>query len=335
MIDLIEKLLEKGVAYKAQDGIYISIDKVKDYGALAHMKVDVSGNKSDSHTQQRISNDEYDKDNPHDFALWKFKTSDDGDASWEASFGEGRPGWHIECSAMAMKVLGSQIDIHTGGIDLIFPHHTNEIAQTESITGKKFVQYWIHGAFMTMGDGKMAKSKGNIVKVETLRESMISPIAFRYWVLTGHYRSPVNFTSEAVQGAQNALIKLMNTISAYPDGGSINAIYKDKFQSHVNNDMAMPQAIALVWEIIKDTNISDADKRATILDFDKVLGLNLTSLQRIEDDVIPEEIQALADAREEARKAKEWDKADALRIEIENRGFTVSDTSQGIKIVSN
>ena len=200
MIELIQTLLDKKIAYTTSDGVYMSIEKVKDYGALAHLKkTDIS--------KERIANDEYDKSNPHDFALWKFTTSDDVDNSWEAPFGKGRPGWHIECSAMAMKVLGETIDIHTGGNDLIFPHHTNEIAQSESATGKTFAHYWMHGAFMNVEEEKMAKSKGNFIKLESLHDQMISPIAYRYWLLTAHYRSPVNFTYAAVQAAQSALVQ--------------------------------------------------------------------------------------------------------------------------------
>ncbi|MEN9913013.1 MAG: cysteinyl-tRNA synthetase [Candidatus Parcubacteria bacterium] len=331
MISLIEKLIEKGVVYKSADGVYMAISKVKEYGVLANLKLDKN---SDDTSHQRIANDEYDKDNPHDFALWKFKTEQDGDNSWDASFGTGRPGWHIECSAMAMKVFGETADIHTGGMDLIFPHHTNEIAQSESATGKQFARYWMHGAFITMADEKMAKSKGNIAKLETLEEDMISPLAYRYWLLTAHYRSPVNFTLEAVRGAQNALIKLMTTVSNLPDGGAVSEAYKGRFVAFINDDLGMAQAVALVWELLKDASVSDADKRATVLDFDRVFGLKLGSLAPVEEEKVPIEVQALADAREEARKAKEWDKADALRIEIENRGYSVSDTPSGIKIVS-
>ncbi|MBP6858468.1 MAG: cysteine--tRNA ligase [Candidatus Pacebacteria bacterium] len=332
MVALIEKLLEKGFAYKATDGVYMSISKVKDYGMLAHLKLDAAT--SDDTAHQRVANDEYDKDNPHDFALWKFTTDQDGDNSWDASFGAGRPGWHIECSAMAMKALGETIDIHTGGADLIFPHHTNEIAQSESATGKPFARYWMHGAFITMADEKMAKSKGNIAKLETLEDDMISPLAYRYWLLTAHYRSPVNFTLEAVRGAQNALIKLMTTMSNLRDGGTVSEAYKARFTAYINEDLGTAQALALVWELLKDAAVSDADKRATILDFDRVFGLKLGSLAPIEEEKIPLEIQALVDAREEARKAKEWDKADALRVEIEGRGYTISDTPTGIKVVS-
>lgn len=325
MIELIDALLEKGVAYKAEDGVYVSIEKVKNYGELAHLDL--------SHaSKERIANDEYDKENPRDFAVWKFKTPEDGDNSWPAPFGEGRPGWHIECSAMAMKLLGPTIDIHTGGADLIFPHHTNEIAQSESATGKPFVHYWMHGSFMTMSDEKMAKSKGNVIKLKDLEKESISPLAYRYWLLTAHYRSPVNFTYDAVRNAQNALIRLMGTVSGYPDGGSPVKAYKERFLAFINDDLDLPQAVALAWELIKDPSFSPADKRATLLDFDRVFGLKLASAPRVADEPIPAEIQALADAREEARKTKDWKKADALRDEIDARGFELNDTPEGVVI---
>lgn len=328
MIALITTLLDKGIAYKADDGVYVSIEKVKDYGSLARLKL--SGP-----SKERVTNDEYDKENPRDFAVWKFKMSEDGDVSWKAPFGEGRPGWHIECSAMAMKVLGETIDIHTGGSDLIFPHHVNEIAQSESATGKPFVHYWLHGAFVTMNDEKMAKSKGNVIKLEDLDSEVISPLSYRYLLLTAHYRSPLNVTKEALIAAQTALMRLLRMVSEYTDGGTVDPAYKKCFAEFVENDLDLPQAVALAWEILKDAQLSDADKRATLIDFDKVFGLNIAAVPKVTEIPVPEEVRALSDARELARTAKDWAKADALRIEIENRGFTLSDTPEGIKIRPN
>ena len=326
MIDLIQTLINKGIAYTAADGVYMSIEKVKNYGELAHLSLeDIS--------HERISNDEYDKTNPRDFAVWKFKTAEDGEVSWKTAFGEGRPGWHIECSAMAMKVLGPTIDIHTGGNDLIFPHHTNEIAQSESATGQQFVRYWIHGGFMNVSEEKMAKSKGNFIKLDTLHNESVSPLAYRYWLLTAHYRSPVNFTYEAVKGAQNALIRLIATLSSYPEGGTVISTYTEHFNTLINDDLDTPKAIAMVWDILKDNQHSDADKRATIVDFDRVLGLNLASIPNMVDEPVPPEIEALAEAREEARASKEWEKADALRLEIESRGYTILDSDKGFKVL--
>jgi cysteinyl-tRNA synthetase len=372
MISLISKLIEKGFAYKADDGVYMSIETVKGYGELAHLKLAVE-------KKSRIANDEYDKESPQDFALWKFQdlenksmeagTSFEGapqsiasglskfspenlrtprkivpagmrgnqeKVSWLAPFGRGRPGWHIECSVMAMKELGETIDIHTGGTDLIFPHHTNEIAQSESATGKPFVHYWIHGGFMNVRDEKMSKSKGNFLKLADLEENKISPLAFRYWLLTAHYRSVVNFSLEAVLAAQNAFIRLAEAFIGFKSdkAGVIDGNFQEKFKAAINDDLNMPEAIALTWQLIKDHHLSPSDKRATLLDFDRVFGLGLSAVEALDDsptsiESLPPDIFALTEARDEARKAKDWQKSDALRREIESRGYEVKDTGEG------
>jgi cysteinyl-tRNA synthetase len=326
MVELVSTLLHSGAAYKTPDGVYLAIDKAPGYGRLANLDLTAA-------SKERIANDKYEKDDPRDFAVWKFTSPEDGDISWPAPFGAGRPGWHIECSAMAMKVLGPTIDLHTGGQDLIFPHHTNEIAQSEAATGKPFVRYWVHGAFMNMSDEKMSKSLGNIVKLETLAAENISPITYRYWLMTAHYRSPVNFTLETIHAAQNALVRLMATVANLPDGGAVNASYREKFTAFIDDDLDMPKAVALVWDLLKDASVAPADKRATVLDFDRVLGLGLADAPRVTDEPVPPEIQALVDAREEARKAKDWKKADALRAEIGSRGYEVDDTPEGPRVV--
>lgn len=318
MIDIVSVLLEKEVAYKADDGVYMRINKVQDYGKLAKLK-------SDNSSKERISNDEYDKESPSDFALWKFKTIDDGEVSYPAPFGEGRPGWHIECSAMSIKNLGETIDIHTGGTDLIFPHHTNEIAQSECYTGKQFVRYWIHGGFMNVSDEKMSKSKKNFFKLSDLADESISPLTFRYWLMTAHYRSQINFTYEALHSAQTALIKLMSRISTIPEQGKVNEEYKNRFISFVNDDMDMPKAIALTWDLMKDKNVSSADKKATAMFFDQVFGLKLDKVPTQKPVEILTEVIALADFRKQARIEKDWEKADALRDEINSRGFDIVD----------
>lgn len=369
MINLINTLLKKGVAYVANDGVYVSVEKVKHYGELAHLKLEKNQNR------ERITNDEYDKENPRDFAVWKF-TPD----FWDAPFGKGRPGWHIECSAMSMKVFGPTIDIHTGGTDLIFPHHTNEIAQSESATGKPFVRYWIHGGFMNVGDEKMAKSKGNFLKLSDLATEHISPIAFRYWLLTSHYRSQVNFSFDAVRAAQTALFKICHDVIGWAEAEtevnknkdenknneekvknikkeSIKSTntkkYKEDFDIFISDDFNMPKAIALLWKVVKDPVLSPAEKRFLALDFDKVFGLRLADISSISSnsddsndtlensdssqkkektDEIPAEILALAEARLVARLSHDFPKADALRLEIESRGYHVKDTEEGFKI---
>lgn len=332
MTDMISVLIEKEFAYVADDGVYFSIKKFKEYGKLAHLDLT-------EEVKERIENDEYDKENARDFALWKFS---DDENSWDAKFGKGRPGWSIECSAMATSALGPSMDIHTGGIDLIFPHHTNEIAQSECATGKQFVKYWIHGAFVNINEDKMAKSKGNFLKLADVEESGISPLAFRYWLLTSHYRTPVNFTVEAVKGAQNAFIRLIETFIRLGEvqNEHIHAVsnpreYKKEFLEKINNDFDMPGAIALTWDLIKDHSIEAKEKISLMLDFDKVFGLGLKAVQDMkneETESVPKEVIALAEAREESRKNKEWDKADALRMEIENRGYIVKDTDDSYRL---
>ena len=351
MISMISTLLERDVAYVAKDGVYLSIDKVKNYGALAKLKINATTDTdaaANAKAHERIANDEYDKENPRDFAVWKFSEDqavkkDAEEISWDAPFGRGRPGWHIECSAMAVKALGDTIDIHTGGSDLIFPHHTNEIAQSEAATGKPFVHYWLHGGFMNVNDEKMAKSKGNFLKLSDLVENAIAPIAFRYWLLTSHYRSQVNFSLDAVQAAQTALFKLCEEIIVWPDGGTISKKYQADFKKNIADDFNMPQAVATLWKMVKDSNTTDADKKTTVLDFDRVLGLRLSEISAIPSELdkgkttteIPPEIIALADAREVARVAKDWAQADALRAEIESRGYALKDTDKGPQIIEN
>lgn len=322
MVAAIGALIEKDIAYISHDGVYMSISLVKDYGALAGIKLDDT-------TKSRISNDEYEKENPRDFALWKFHTEGDGEVVWPAPFGDGRPGWHIECSVMSMKNLGETFDIHTAGVDLIFPHHVNEIAQSETLSGKKFVNYWLHAAFVNVNETKMSKSKGNFLKLADLEENHISPLAYRYWLLGAHYRTQVNFTLEAVEAAQNGFINLAQHITEWGTPGNVSTEYKKLFIAALEDDIDIPRALALAHELSHDETLSDADKLATILDFDKVFGLGLEAFTHI---MIPPEIEALAEVREEARKNKEWEKADALRKEIEERGYMIKDEDSGYRL---
>jgi cysteinyl-tRNA synthetase len=327
MISLIEKMLENGSAYKSSDGIYFDITKSKDYGQLAHLNLENS-------TKERIANDEYDKTNPRDFSLWKFYSEEDGDVSYEAPFGKGRPGWHIECSAMSMKNLSETIDIHTGGSDLIFPHHTNEIAQSEAVTGKTFVKYWVHGGFITVDGKKMSKSLGNIFTLETLIEKGFDPLAFRYLTLGTHYGGMLNFTWEALEGAQTALKKLRIKMQEFENEKTENnpaktEEYKNQFIESLNDDLNMPQALATVWQVVKDEVLSGGDKKSLLLDFDKVLGLDL---EKIESFEIPENVQNLIKERDLARNNKDFAKSDEIRAEIEKLGFEVKDTPEGTRV---
>jgi len=325
MVALIEKLLTKGMAYKAEDGsVYFSVSTFKHYGALARLEnIEL---KKGEHTVS----DEYEKENVQDFALWKAWTSDDGDVYWETSLGKGRPGWHIECSAMSMKYLGEEFDIHTGGHDLIFPHHTNEIAQSEGITGRPFVHYWLHNEFITVNSKKMSKSLGNIIILNDIIKKGFSPLAYRYWLLTAHYRSLANFTWEALEGAQKALQNLYEQYKSLGEEiGEVHEEYRERFIRVINDDLNTPQALALLWELIKDKTLDSDCKKATMLDFDRVLGLGLNKQHT---QPVPLDVFELVAKREEARKKEDWQKADELRKKIEKQGYLVNDTSQGPKV---
>ncbi len=334
IISIIEKLLERGVAYKSSDGIYFDISKSKNYGKLVNLNLENSA-------KERVANDEYDKENARDFALWKFYTTEDGGVVYDAPFGKGRPGWHIECSAMSMKELGETIDIHTGGQDLIFPHHTNEIAQSEGVTGKIFVNYWVHGGFITIEGKKMSKSLGNIITLETLKEKNIDPLAFRYFVLGTHYSTLLNFTWQALDGVQTAWKKLRSFMSRgtldtkLTVSKTVFDSYRNRFNQYINDDLDMPKALALVWEIVKDDKLPEKNKRDLILDFDRVLGLKLDKIEEIqkikteftiiEDVTLPIEIKTLIRERDKARKNGDFETSDEIRGKMESMGVIVKD----------
>jgi cysteinyl-tRNA synthetase len=327
MVTIIKTLLDKGLAYKSTDGsIYFDIKKFPGYGKLSNLIL--SAQKENA--AGRIQTDEYDKENAQDFALWKAWDANDGDVFWETELGKGRPGWHIECSAMSMKYLGDQFDIHTGGVDLIFPHHENEIAQSEGATGKNFVNYWIHNEWLLVDGKKMSKSLGNFYTLRDLVEKGTNPLAYRLWLLMAHYRTRINFTMEALLGTETALKRLQNLYRELGEEmGNVNKEYQDKFKEYLADDLDTPRALVLLWDLLKDPNISSTDKRATVLDFDKVLGLGFENLT---EEEIPAEISELARAREEARKNKDFHKSDELRKEINSLGYEVKDTDGGQKI---
>ncbi|MEK6760996.1 MAG: cysteine--tRNA ligase [Nanoarchaeota archaeon] len=320
MISLIKKLLEKKYAYKSDDGIYFSISKSNGYGKLAQLK-------KIKDSKERIRNDEYDKNNLHDFALWKFYSKEDGDVFWNADFGKGRPGWHIECSAMSMKILGEHFDIHTGATDLIFPHHTNEIAQSESATGKKFVNYWMHGGFLTMKEGKMSKSVGNILTIRDLKEKGFSGLDYRYFCLTGHYRKPLEFSIENLEAAKNSLQRLKKNVLSLKDDKKTNKKYLAEFENAINDDLNMPNALQVLWNLVRDENAEGKFK--TIKKMDEVFGLKLFEKEKIET---PANVKKFAEERNEARKEKNWKKADELRGKISKLGFIIEDKAEGYLI---
>ncbi len=322
-IELIENLEKKGFTYKTSDGIYFDTSKLSDYGKLAQLNI--KGLKEGARIKA-VS----DKKNITDFALWKFsKLEEKRQQEWDSPWGVGFPGWHLECSAMSMKYLGEHFDIHTGGIDHIPVHHTNEIAQSEAVTGKPFVNYWMHSNFINVEGEKMSKSLGNITTIEDIVKKGPTPLAYRYWLSTAHYRTLVNFTWETLVGAQTALDKLYNHIIEYGDNGEINKEYQTKFHGYLNDDLDTPKAIALMWELVKDDSVLDADKKVTMLDFDKVLGLGF---ENIKPEIIPDGILELAKGREEAREAKDWNRSDELRDKLKELGYEVNDTDEGSKL---
>ena len=270
MIALISILLDKGFAYKSKDNsIYFDISKFKEYGKLSGL------DKENLKHGARVKGDEYEKENVGDFVLWKPTTTNE--PTWDAPFGKGRPGWHIECSAMSSKYLGKTFDIHAGGVDLLFPHHENEIAQSESANEKPFAKYWIEGGHLLVDNKKMSKSLGNFYTLEDIEEKNFSPLTFRYLMFNTHYRNKLNFTWESLESAQKGLDNLKRKIKNLEgEIGKINIEFKKEFIEKINNDLNIPQAMAVLQKLLK-SDLPEKDKLATAIDFDKVLGLNLTS----------------------------------------------------------
>ena len=236
----------------------------------------------------RIKKDEYGKDNIQDFALWKAWDEKDGDVFWNTALGKGRPGWHIECSAMSMATLGEQIDIHTGGVDLIFPHHENEIAQSEGATGKPFVKYWMHNEWVLVDQKKMSKSEKNFYTLRDLVDKSIDPIVYRFWLLMANYRTRVNFVWEALEGAETALKRLYNLcLELGSNVGKVNSEYQKKFKEFIEDDLDTPRALTVLWDVMKEENLSSADKKQRFW----ILIKCSTRLRRFERRKIPEEVQ--------------------------------------------
>jgi len=319
-IDLIKKLEKKGFIYKTSDGIYFDTSKLKNYGELANLK------NQKLEAGKRIDLGE--KKNITDFALWKFSEKPGTrQQEWTSPWGVGFPGWHLECSAMSMKYLGEHFDIHTGGIDHIPIHHTNEIAQSEAATGKTFVNYWLHGEFLTSQGGKISKSKGGLFTLSELTEKGFKPLAYRYLLLTAHYRTPLNFSLQSLQEAQNGYERLKNVISEIKDDKKTDKKYLAEFEKAIDNDLDMPKALSILWKLVRDKNAQG--KINAIKEMDKVLGLDLLKKEEIK---IPKNIQELIAEREKARKNKDFKKSDELRERIKTLGYTIEDTSDGPKV---
>ncbi len=327
-ISLIEKLEKGGHTYQTTDAIYFDTTTYPAYADLAHL--DLAGMKEGARVEANPA-----KRNPADFALWKFsRPAEKRQQEWPSPWGIGYPGWHIECSAMSMKYLGAHFDIHTGGIDLLPTHHTNERAQSEAATGKPFVNYWLHSGFLNVEGEKMSKSLGNIYRLTDLVEQDITPLAYRYWLLTAHYRKTINLTWDALEGAETAYKKLEQVVLGLQETVSNknptpDQNYTDRFLSIINDDLDMPSALALLWELVKDETVPPSNKLATLLDFDRVLGLGLDQVTAPE---IPGEINTLVTEREKAREAKDWAKSDQLREEISQQGYQVEDMEEGPRV---
>lgn len=320
IIKFIQALLEKGVAYVEKDGsVYFDISKFPQYGKLSGLE------KRKLKTGTRVLSDEYTKDDAQDFALWKAASSEE--TGWDSPWGRGRPGWHIECSVMSQQILGDTLDIHIGGIDLIFPHHENEIAQSEAKTGKKFVNYFVHGEFLLVNGQKMSKSLKNYFTLRDIEAKGFEPLAFRYLVLTARYRDKLNFTWESLEAAQNALNNLREEIRLLEQPGNVDIRYWQKFLDAANNDLGIPQALALLHEMVR-SDTPTSSKSATILEMDKVLGLGLDKYLGKPLEV-PEGVQKLVREREDARKVGDFQRADELRHEIKKLGFEVEDKPAG------
>ncbi|CCN47410.1 putative cysteinyl-tRNA synthetase (Cysteine--tRNA ligase) [Vibrio nigripulchritudo MADA3029] len=319
-IEFIQSLEEKGFTYQTSDGVYFSTDKLPDYGKLA--KLDKQG------LEAGIRVDMAEKKLPTDFALWKFSGDKQRQMEWDSPWGRGFPGWHIECSAMAEKYLGEVFDIHIGGEDHIPVHHTNEIAQCQAKNGHVQANYWLHGYFLKIDNEKISKS-GKSLRLESLLEQGFEPLAYRYLALTSHYRSHLSFTWDGLKGAQKALSRLRTKVVALPDGGQIDEKFRQEFLERTNRDLNMPQALSLVWEVL-DSALSPEDKKATLLYFDLVFGLEI---DKVKEEAIPEEIIQLAERRVKLKQEKKYEEADAIRNQILALGYQVNDAGKQSTVI--
>ena len=321
-IELIKILEDKGYTYKTSDGVYFDTSKLKTYGRLW-------GEKEKTDFRSRIEENE-EKKSPADFALWKFSPKDiKRQMEWASPWGIGFPGWHTECVSIALKYLGIPFDIHCGGIDHISIHHTNEIAQAEAAYGSLLANYWMHGEFLVVKDDKMSKSQGNLVTLKDVKD----PLSYRYLCLTAHYKSKLNYTEESIENARISLNKLREKINeldltSEEKNPKKKEEYSNQFLEYINDDLDMPKALALTWDMIKDNDLSDKEKYELILKFDKVFGLKLKQ----EKQTIPQEIISLVEERENYRKERNFEKSDELRKLIEDKGYIIKDEGNTFSI---
>lgn len=317
MIDLIERLEKKGYTYKTDDGVYFDISKFKNYGKLSHQKIE------NLKSGARVKSNE-DKKNKEDFVLWKFSKSEE--PSWKSHWGDGRPGWHIECSAMSHAILGLPFDIHGGGQDLIFPHHEDEIAQSESAYGKKMANFWVHNGMVNVDKIKMSKSLGNFKTIRDLLKEYSGEI-IRYFVLSTQYRKPIDFSKAGLDDAKNSYERLKNIISELKEDEDVNDNYLIEFEKAMDDDLNTPRALQVLWKLARDKNAEG--KIGTIEKIDEVLGLKLFKKDEIK---IPKDVLKMVDEREKFRKEKNWKKADELRNKIMEKGFEVLDGKNGVEL---
>jgi cysteinyl-tRNA synthetase len=344
MVRLIEILMEKGYGYRGEDGsVYYDISKFKDYGKLSKMRI------KELKAGARVKVDEYAKEQASDFALWKAWDPDDGEIFWKTKLGKGRPGWHIECSAMSMKYLGETLDLHTGGVDNMFPHHENEIAQSEAVTGKKFVNYWLHNEHLLVKGERMGKSLRNFYTLQDLIERGHDPTVIRYFLLSTHYRKQFNFTFDGLEAAKNALQRLCDFLRRLEEARSEREndnvkklIEKAKrgFEEAMDDDLDISRALAAVFNLVKDVNrlidegeLGEAGAkkvRELMTDFNRVLSV-LDDYWKQGKEKLSSEFEELINKREEARKAGDWKTADSIRDELRKMGIILEDTSEGVK----
>lgn len=327
MIEFVKKLLEKGIAYETSTAIYFDVSQLDEYGILSGINLE------EQKAGARVELDE-EKKNPYDFALW-IKAPQNHLMKWDSPWGLCYPGWHIECSTMGKKYLGEEFDIHTGGIDLIPTHHENEIAQSKGLTGKNPARFWMHGEFLLINGGKMSKSLGNVYLLKDIIDRGYSPLAYKMFCFSANYRNKLNFTWEAIDAANKALIKLKEAYVKHLEGNEIVSDelisdYENRFHEAINNDLNMPLALSIVWEVAKNPNKSKK-LAELLLKFDTVMGLKLDEQEKKDLD-IPQEITELIEQRKKAKQDKNWELADKIRDEIMKKGYMIKDTKDGIVV---
>lgn len=328
MEEFVQKLLDNGYAYETSTAIYFDVSKLDKYGLLSG--IDLRNQKAGA----RVEIDE-EKRNPYDFALW-IKAPENHIMKWESPWGLCYPGWHIECSTMSNKYLGETFDIHTGGIDLVPTHHENEIAQSKGCTGKVPAKFWMHCEFLLINGGKMSKSLGNVYLVQDIIDKGYEPLAFKMMCFTSHYRNKLNFTWEAIEASQNALNRLREGYKKHSEGNekisdSVIEEYKTKFKEAINDDLNMPVAMSVIWDVVKNPNKSK-QLAELLLDFDKVLGVDIEKENEDKVVEIPDEINELIEQRKQARENKDWALSDKIRDELKEKGYIVKDTKEGMQV---